>query len=643
MDFFEHQDLARKNSKKLIILFALAVIGVILSVYVLLGVAVTGYNVKMVEPNEGIDLIALFTNWRILLMVGGGTLLFVGGASVYRISSLQGGGQVVASSLGGRPLQQTTTDRDERRVLNVVEEMAIASGIPVPPVFLLEEQGINAFAAGYSPQDAVIGVTRGCVQSLSRDELQGVIAHEFSHVLNGDMRMNIRLIGLIYGIMAIGFIGWQIFRIAIYSGGGRRSDKNSRPIPLIAIGGGLIAIGAVGIFFGNWIKASFSRQREFLADASAVQFTRNPQGIAGALMQIGASPAHGEIKSPAAPEFSHMYFATGVTTMFSGMFATHPPLEKRILRIEPRWNGKYPKENRSRKSGETSSNAGSATADSRKKVVAKAVTILTGIEAIGQPTPSHLALAHKLISEIPDAIKEAARNPYGARAVMYALLLNQEPQARRQQLAQLERYAERGLANMTEAVAAQVSRLDPQHRLPLVDMTLGALKSLSTTQYKNFMANLEVLINADNKIELFEWVVVRVVHHHLDPPRSSRPKYNALETLSAQCNMLLSVLAWAGHADPAEVRTAFDVGAEVINIPGLVLIPRDEINLTELGNALDILDSVEMGLKKTLILACAQCVIADQKVAAHEAELMRAIAESFGCPMPPLLPGQALV
>ena len=288
MDFFEHQDLARKNSKKLIILFALAVIGVVLSVYVLLGVAVTGYNVKMAEPNKGIDLIAIFTNWQILLMVGGGTLLFIGGASVYRISSLQGGGEVVASSLGGRPLQQTTTDRDERRVLNVVEEMAIASGIPVPPVFLLEEQGINAFAAGYSPQDAVIGVTRGCVQSLSRDELQGVIAHEFSHVLNGDMRMNIRMIGFLYGIMAIGFIGWQIFRIAIYSRGGRRSDKDSSPIPLIAIGGGLIAIGAVGIFFGNWIKASFSRQREFLADSSAVQFTRNPQGIAGALKRIGS-------------------------------------------------------------------------------------------------------------------------------------------------------------------------------------------------------------------------------------------------------------------------------------------------------------------------------------------------------------------
>lgn len=621
----------------------MAVIGVIFSVYVLLGVAITGYNVQVADSKKGIDLVALLTNWQILLMVGGGTLLFVGGASAYRISSLQGGGQVVASSLGGRPLQQSTTDRDERRLLNVVEEMAIASGVPVPPVFLLEEQGINAFAAGYSPQDAVIGVTRGCVQSLSRDELQGVIAHEFSHVLNGDMRMNIRLIGIIYGIMAIGFIGWQIFRIAIYSGGGRRSGKDSNPLPLIAIGGGLIAIGAVGTFFGNWIKASFSRQREFLADASAVQFTRNPDGIAGALMQIGASPAHGEIKNPAAPEFSHMYFATGVTTMLSGIFATHPPLEKRILRIEPRWDGKFPNQRQTRMSPDDTADSRADKTDARKKEVAKAVTILAGVEAIGQPTPSHLALAHQLISEIPDTLKEAARNPYGARAVVYALLLNQESQVRQQQLAQLKQFAERGLAEMTAAVATEVTRLNPQHRLPLVEMTLGALKLLSTTQYNNFMANLDVLVKADNKIELFEWVVVRVVHHHLGPPQRSRPKYHSLEKLSAQCNMLLSCLAWAGHVDPAKVQSAFDAGAEVINIPGLALIPRDRIKLTELGRALDILDSVEMGLKKTLIRACAECIIADKQVTASEAELMRGIAESFGCPMPPLLPGQSLV
>ncbi len=269
-----------KNSRKLVVLFVLAVIGVVVSVYVLIGVLYFVGNNQLAESPDGRVPISFFTDWRFMLLIGGATLLFIGGASVYRVSSLQGGGQVVAASLGGRPLQPNTSDLDERRLLNVVEEMAIASGTPVPPVFLLEEQGINAFAAGYSPQDAVIGVTRGCVQTLSRDELQGVIAHEFSHILNGDMRLNIRLIGIVYGIMAIGIIGWQLFRITLYTGGSRRRDKDSGG-GIIALAGGLIVIGAVGTFLGNWIKASLSRQREYLADASAVQFTRNPQGIAG--------------------------------------------------------------------------------------------------------------------------------------------------------------------------------------------------------------------------------------------------------------------------------------------------------------------------------------------------------------------------
>ena len=342
MDFFEHQDLARRNSRKLVFLFILALLGVVVSVYLLMAVAVTGYNGQIAGPDQGIDLVALLTNWQILALVGGGTLLVVGGACAYRISGLSGGGQIVASSLGGRPLNHDTRDRDERRILNVVEEMAIASGIPVPPVYLLEEKGINAFAAGYSPQDAVIGVTRGCVQTLTRDELQGVIAHEYSHILNGDMRMNIRLIGFVYGIMVIGLIGWQIFRIALYSGGRRRS-KDSNPIPLVAVGGGLIVIGAIGTFFGNWIKSSISRQREYLADASAVQFTRNPDGIGGALKQIGGSTGLGILQHSSAPEFSHMFFARGVTGMLSSMFTTHPPLEQRIRRIEPRWDGEFPK------------------------------------------------------------------------------------------------------------------------------------------------------------------------------------------------------------------------------------------------------------------------------------------------------------
>ena len=645
MDFFEHQDLARKQSRRLVFFFILAMTCVVVSVYLLVcsiyfvGNKYSAENSNVPNTSQVKQEYNPFIDWQLILLIGGGTALFIGGASVYRVSSLSGGGQVVASSLGGRPLQPETRDFDERRVLNVVEEMAIASGIPVPPVFLLEEKGINAFAAGYSPQDAVIGVTRGCVETLTRDELQGVIAHEFSHILNGDMRLNIRMIGVVYGVMAIGFIGWQIFRLAVYSGGGRRRGKDSG-MGILALGGGLIVIGAVGTFLGNWIKASLSRQREYLADASAVQFTRNPQGIGGALKQIGASPAHGEITNPSAAEFSHMYFATGVSGFFGSLFSTHPPLENRILRIEPRWNGEYPKQRKARKLPDAAT-VKEDKAESMRDKIAKTIPILMGVEAIGHPTPSHLALAQKLISEIPEPVKEAARNPYGARAVLYALMLNEEADIQRTQLYQLNQYAERGLAEMTAALAEEVSKLDSQHRLPLAEMTLGSLKMLSNTQYDKFMSNLDVLVKADKKIELFEWVVLRIVKHHLRPPSRSRAQYHRLDTLSDDCSQLISSLAWAGQSDAEEVKAAFDAGAKAIGIPGLSLVSSDNISLSLLGHALDKLDRVDMAGKKKLITACAECITADNEVTYKEAELMRAIAESLGCPMPPLVPGQA--
>ena len=642
MDFFEHQDLARRNSRKLVFLFILALLGVVVSVYLLMAVAVTGYNGQIAGPDRGIDLVALLTNWQILALVGGGTLLLVGGACAYRISALSGGGQVVASSLGGRPLNHDTRDRDERRILNVVEEMAIASGIPVPPVYLLEEKGINAFAAGYSPQDAVIGVTRGCVQTLTRDELQGVIAHEYSHILNGDMRMNIRLIGFVYGIMVIGLLGWQIFRIALYTGGRRRS-KDSNPIPLIAVGGGLIVIGAIGTFFGNWIKSSISRQREYLADASAVQFTRNPEGISGALKQIGGSTDHGILEHGSAPEFSHMFFATGVTGMLSSMFTTHPPLQQRIRRIEPRWNGKFPKARQPRVGEGRPKQSLKERSVARREKMAQAVTIMAGMEVIGRPTPQHVARAAKLISEIPDTLKNAARDPYGARAVLYGLLLNEEADARQRQIDQLKQHAERGLAELTEVMSRQIAALETHHRLPLVDMTLGSLKALSPTQHHNFKVNLDVLVKADSKIELFEWMLLRIVDHHLGQPQRARPQHAGLGRLQSQCSTLLSALAWVGHSDPGQVSQAFDAGAAVINIQGQKLLSREEIHFKNLGTALDVLNTVEMSKKKILLKACAHTIVADQEVTPNEAELMRAIAETFGCPMPPFLPGQTLV
>ncbi|HVE16916.1 MAG TPA: M48 family metallopeptidase, partial [Chthoniobacterales bacterium] len=321
MDFFESQARAHRKTKWLIVYFVLAVLGIIVTLHVAAAFAFR-------EP---------LTDWRMLGMISGGVIVVVTLGSLYRIAELSQGGGVVAQMLGGRQLAPHPTDLREQQLRNVVEEMALASGVPVPDIYVLdEEQAINAFAAGNTPGDAVVAVTRGTLEQLNRDQLQGVIAHEFSHILNGDMRLNVRLIGVLTGILLLAMIGRIVFEISARTGGSVRSSDNKNgnaQLPLFLIGAGIWLIGSIGVFFAKLIKAAVSRQREFLADASAVQFTRNPDGIAGALYKIGQ--AGSKLESPRADEASHMFFGNGLGESFMGLFATHPPIVERIQAIDP--------------------------------------------------------------------------------------------------------------------------------------------------------------------------------------------------------------------------------------------------------------------------------------------------------------------
>ena len=319
-DFFERQDIARRNTSRLVLLFVLAVLAIMLSIDLLLA-ATMGYLSR--DPATGAIDWSLAGDLQLVGIAVVGTLVVVGGGTLFKIAQLRGGGRVIVEELGGRRLNPDTSVPAERQFLNVVEEMVIASGTPAPPVYLLdEEEGINAFAAGFTINDAVIGVTRGAVERLPRDELQGVIAHEFSHILNGDMRLNIRLIGLLNGILIIGILGYFMLRVAAFSGSRhRRSSRDSSPLPMLALGAGLLVVGFLGTFFGNLIKAGVSRQREFLVDASAVQFTRQPAGIAGALKRIGGFLRGSTVQSPNAPEASHMFFGRA-TSGLKALFMT---------------------------------------------------------------------------------------------------------------------------------------------------------------------------------------------------------------------------------------------------------------------------------------------------------------------------------
>src|ERR1700722_10406702 len=426
MDFFQRQEIARRNTKLLEVYFVLAVIGIILTTYlafaVFFGYLGLRHHDFLASSNYG-----FFWNPKLFLGVALGTLAVIIGGSAFKTSQLAGGGSVVAEMLGGRPISANTRDADERKLLNVVEEMAIASGTPVPQVYVLpEENGINAFAAGHSTSDMVICATRGCLKYLTRDELQGVVGHEFSHILNGDMRLNLRLMGLVFGILCIALMG----RLLLNTRGGDSRDRNALPL----LGLGLLAIGGIGVFFGKLIKSAVSRQREFLADASSVQFTRNPAGLAGALQKVGAVGSR--IDDPNAEDASHFFFANGLTESFAGMFSTHPPLEDRIRALDPAWDGKFKSVDFRALDDQPPQRQTDPSRPVRPPQLADLLDGNSGAPALnpvtgaltagillqaGAPTARHLDYAADWRSKLPETLSTAARDPMSAVALVYAL------------------------------------------------------------------------------------------------------------------------------------------------------------------------------------------------------------------------------
>jgi Zn-dependent protease with chaperone function len=531
-------------------------------------------------------------------------------------------------------------------LLNVVEEMALASGVPVPPVFLLtEEKGLNAFAAGFSPSDAVIGVTRGCAEQLTRDQVQGVIAHEFSHILNGDMRLNLRLIGVLHGILLMGLVGRELLRIAGRSGGGRsRNNKNGGLVYLLLLGLVFMIVGFIGLFFGNLIKAAVSRQREFLADASAVQFTRNPEGIAGALKRIGAAIFGSKLINPRAAEASHMYFAEGL----SSLFATHPPLDERIRRIEPSWDGAYPPplpEDAVVGFDREAAAAFAGAAPHGKELLEveniPLQVVKHAADQVASPREIHREYVRELVAAMPPAVVDAAHDPYGARALIYASLLDRNADVRMNQLRVLEQSAEPNVFELTLSLAKPVNQLDVRARLPLVDMTLPALRAMSPSQYQEFMRCFTGLVRADQRLGLFEWALHQILLRHLRPQfENVQPRpivYYGLQRLGGPISCLLSALARVSQHDDA---IAFEAGARYLPEVGVMLLSPDCCGLSQLDQALRELARAAPKQRGHLIDACAACICADRAVNVAEAELLRAVCDMLDCPMPPLLPGQ---
>ncbi len=657
MDFFDRQENARRRTGLLIFLFAASVFSIITGLYFVSAGVWKYYAAEQMlsaPPGETID-VSWWNPW-ILLTVAAGVLVLVGGGTAYKINQLAGGGPTVATMLGGRLVDPGTKEYRERRLLNVVEEMAIASGTPVPSVYVMDgERGLNAFAAGYSPSDAVVAVTEGTMTLLNRDELQGVIAHEFSHILNGDMRMNLRLMGVLHGILLIGLTGWMIIRLTAASGGrssgGRRGGA---PAQLIAIGAALLVLGFIGVFFGKLIKSAISRQREYLADAAALQFTRNPDGIGGALRKIGGFYRRGRLRRANAEEASHLYIVNAFNEPFFGWMATHPPLEKRIRAVDPRWRGEWPdiswpkdeeaeknkKDAESKKKGLKDAMplllagaAGAAAGGGRIAVVPDAV-----VSRIGTLTPEQVSYGAALLASIPEPLEEAAHDPVGARALVYVLLLDPDETIRARQREKIGEDAE--AAPLATKLEEHLAALGTESRLPLIDIALPALKQLPPEAIAAFHTCVNHLVEADEQISLFEFTLQKILLRHLErtgKQARQAAKYYAVRAVVPETATLLSALAHAGHPDASQAQQAFTVGVRRLGLgkQPVGFLTREACPLGAVDQALDKLAFAAPGVKRLVLRAAAECVASDGTVTREEAELIRAVCDALDCPMPP--------
>ncbi len=637
MNFFTAQDKARRNTTRLIILFTLAVIALV----VLTNILIIGSFVYM-DMDETVSLWQLIlqrADAKTVTIISLGVLLLILLGSLYKILLLSKGGSVIAEMLGGTMVPRSTTDAEERRLLNIVEEMAIAAGMPVPRVYVLRDNSINAFAAGKSHNTAVIGVTRGALTFLTRDELQGVIAHEFSHILNGDMRLNLRLLGVLNGILLIGIIGEYILRTLRVRSSGKKDTAGA----IVLIGIGLLVIGYAGTFFGKWIKASVSRQREYLADASAVQFTRNKDSIAGALKKIGGLDDGSMLESPSASEYSHAYFAEGVTEFMQSMFATHPPLEKRIRQIDPSWDGQYilPELNRlteeEDKKEPEKPNPFLAMGGAAAAIIATSEQL---IEQIGTVSEEGIEYAREMLAVIPEKLRTAAENPWSARAVIYTLLLTEQKD---QQLAWqlLEQYADTNMPELSRELYPLGRDMDESLVIPLMELSVNTMRELSEPQYQKFRLTLDKIITADRKVDLAEWVIQRMVIQQLDEHfglrKAARPTHAYLGAVKDAAETVFSLLAHIEHGEDLTLAEhAFDRGKKAIGAGAFNFLPREELTLDRLNSAVDELMKLKPLLKPRILKGCAAIILADGETTRRGVEIFRTIAINMDCPAPPL-------
>jgi Zn-dependent protease with chaperone function len=607
MNFFRAQDEARGRTTKLVVLLVLAIVVLAGTLYAL---AVLGQH-KLSRRGE--------LDWfqgDLFFWTAGVALIVIIGGSLLRIAELSKGGGAIAERLGGRLLTANTADLAERRYLNVVQEMALASGLPVPLCYVIDgDETINAFAAGNTPQDAAVGVTRGALRNLTRDELQGVIAHEFSHIGNGDMKLNLRLIGAIAGLTALAQLGYIIVRIGLNSGSSRKNNL----WPLAIAGLVVVLVGLGGVFFARVIQASVSRQREYLADASAVQFTRNPLGLASALRKVaGLSGAQREASS-AELEAQHMFFA-GSAGFLESLFSSHPPIDERIRRVDPAFDGHIPDV------------APVAVTDAEPvsglsgRAVATPPPLPTSTRAV--PTDLQIQDSVGFRGVIPGALREASEDPVSAMAVVLGLILRHDPAQRAAQLAQAEALAGGEVVKEARRLDALLRAVPAGSRVALLDLSMPALRQLSPAQVAAFRKALE---RAGYEAEdglivlLIQASMRRYLSTEKNPP--SRPG-----DVAAAYGLVLSAVVQTSGEDPSAQGRAYVLGVGVLGVPNLpaAMVPSPQVDLAKVDEALAVIAGQTVPARRQFVRAIGAAMLHDGRAEPAEVEIVRAVADSLG-------------
>ena len=656
MNFFDYQDRARKWTRLLVLLYALAVVLIVLAVY---GVTVAAFSnfsgyarhaaMWREPPGAGVAASRLQGVWDPDLFFWSTliTLAILIGGTVYKVMELRGGGEVVARLMGGTPVLPQTTDPDEQRLRNVVEEMAIASGTPVPQIFVLPgENGINAFAAGFTVHDATITVTRGALRVLTRDELQGVVAHEFSHILNADMRMNVRLMGILYGLLLIALAGYTIMRVTATGRSSSREGKGGNPLPLLGLA--VMVIGYIGVFFANLIKAAIGREREYLADASAAQFTRNPAGLAGALKKIAVWEDGGRIDAANAAQASHFFIAEPGLHTWLNLLDTHPPLDDRIRRLDPAFTGDLQAVERElaaeRAQAASCGEPPAMPGFQRPGALPSSRTAVSGLaDRVGSSDFQNVAYAATLLRAIPAACRAAAGTVAGAETVLFALVLSRQPAVRQKQMALLAARAPAGVYARVVFFEGLCGSMPEASRLPLADLAISGLRGMDKNAYSAFRENLMALAMADEDVDVFEFALLHMVARRLDRrfglAEAPRIRYQEFDGLGSAIACVFSLLVWNGTADGAAAEAAYAAGWDALGeTAAQKLRDRNDGRLKELEEHLDNLAAAAPQLKARLLSACAAIAAADGHTTLHEAETLRAIADALDCPVPPFAP-----